>query len=41
MDEANDGSYRHVFDQLLTIEKKDDHLAVCYLSFESSYGHKG
>jgi hypothetical protein len=41
MEEANGGSCRHVFDQLLTIEKKDDHLAVCYLSFEASYGYKG
>ncbi|KAI8340046.1 NRDE-2, necessary for RNA interference-domain-containing protein [Chlamydoabsidia padenii] len=32
---------RNVFDQILKIEKTDDHLAVCYLSFESSYGHKG
>ncbi|CAO3586073.1 unnamed protein product [Absidia cylindrospora] len=31
---------RNAFDQLLAIEKNDSHLAVCYLSFESSYGYK-
>ncbi|KAI8088685.1 NRDE-2, necessary for RNA interference-domain-containing protein [Halteromyces radiatus] len=31
---------RYAFEQLLNIEKNDSHLAMCYLSFESSYGYK-
>ncbi|KAI9303040.1 NRDE-2, necessary for RNA interference-domain-containing protein [Cunninghamella echinulata] len=32
---------KNAFEQLLSIEKNDNHLFSCYLSFQASYGYKG
>ncbi|CAO3613577.1 unnamed protein product [Cunninghamella blakesleeana] len=31
---------KNAFEQLLMVEKNDDHLLICYLSFQASYGYE-